>query len=189
MATNPAAFTGPGQVWQPSDNGLLIANSDPWDASGSAVLTAGTLYLSKLTARALLLLSTLWFGLQAAGAGASTGSFAGVYSSAGVLLSGSADIAAQLTGAAGGFSVPLTSPQQIPAGQFVWAAVLANLATTQPTLAKGIGGAGGGAITDINLTAAAFRFATNGTGLVALPGSITPAANASTPSDFWAGGS
>jgi hypothetical protein len=202
MASNPSAFVAtPASIgaapaaavaWQPSDNGMLIASDDLLACvSASTAITAGTLYLVKVTARAATLITNLNFGLSTAGSGASTGSFAGLYSSAGVLLSGSADCAAQFTGAAGAFAVPLTTPQTLAAGSFGWVAILSNLATTQPALVRaGGGGAGVPGLTNVGLTAATFRFAVNGTGITSLPGSVTPASNTSPASlPFWAGGS
>ena len=171
--------------WLPGDNALLLANGDP-DTAGvnSSLLTAGTVYLAKLTARSPLTVTNLWFGLTVAGTLTSAGSFAGLYSSAGTLLSGSADIVTQLTGATGGISVPLTAPQAVAGGAFVWAALLVNLSVTQPTMSRGQGGS----LPDLNLTPAAFRFAVNGTGQTTLPASFTPSANAGTGGiNLWAG--
>jgi len=183
MATiaNPVSVvTAP---WIPSDNGLLAATGDPGVYGSSNTLTAGTVYLVKIPIRAALTITNVWWALQTAGAGASTGSFSGIYSSAGSLLSGSSDIDAQLTGATGGFSVPLTTPQAVAAGSFVWAAILSNLATTQPTLCRGLGTVG---VPNLNLAAAVLRSATNGVGQTNLPASITPAANA-VGQNYWAG--
>ena len=187
MGNYPFAAAAAGTTpWLPADSGLLIATGDQETATASFLLIAGTLYLRKLNVRSSVLVTNLWFGLPVVGAGASTGSFAGLYSSTGTLLSGSADIATQFTTAIGGISCPLTTPQQLTAGTFVWAAVLSNLATTQPTLSKA---SVINPISNLNLTAATFRIAINGTGLSVLPGSITPASNAQANSaSLWVGG-
>jgi hypothetical protein len=176
MSTSPSAFVGPAQVWQPSDNSYLAANGDPLQIAGATILIAGTLYLSKLKARAGgLSLSAVRFSLNAAGVGASTGSFGGLYSSAGLLLSGSADAGAALLGT-GDLNIPLSAPgQPVPAGGFVWAALLVNLATTQPTMNRYTTSINTGA--NLGLAAAALECAVNGTGLASLPASITPASN------------
>lgn len=196
MASNPSAFTAtPASIgaapaaavsWQPSDNGLLLSSAgDSALLTSNAILTAGTLYLAKLPVRSAVTVTNLLFEVSTVAAGASTGTFAGLYSSAGVLLSGSADVNAAFL-AQGPATCPLTTPQALPAGGFVWAALLANFATTQPTLFKGATATGN--VPNVGLTAAAFRFAVNGTGLVALPGSITPAANtAAGLLSLWAG--
>lgn len=189
MATNPAAFTAPNlSPWLPADQAMLMAAEDPYTGSvNSSLMAAGTIYLTKLPARQAFTLNNVLVLMPAAGVGASTGSFAGIYSSAGALLAQSADAAALFTGAAGVLSIPLTSSAQVPAGGFVWAALLANLATTQPTLSRASGFL---AAVNAGLATAALRFCVNGTGAVALPGSITPSANSTGPAvAFWAGAS
>jgi hypothetical protein len=180
---------GSGDPWLPADNGLLAANADPDLQPGTALLTAGTLYLAKLPARGTTVISNLWVGLATAGVGASTGSFLGLYSAAGLLLAQSADIDGILTGTTGGVAAALGVPQLLLAGsnaQSPWVALLANLATTQPTMRTGSGSAGFPAT---NLAPANYRFATNGAGLSALPASITPSANVTTAVTLWVGGS
>jgi hypothetical protein len=171
--------------WLPPDNTLLAANSDPLAAQQTALATAGTLYLMKITPRSTILISTVWLGMSVVGAGASTGSFVGVYSPAGTLLTGSADIAASLTGALGAISNAVTTPQTVLAGASVWIALLTNLAVTQPLLCKGLAGTAA-SLVNADLAAASFRFATNGTALSALPASFTPSANANGPT-WWVG--
>ena len=172
-------------TWIPADNGLLIAVSDPELVSGSLLLTAGTLYLRKLSVRSAVLISNIWFVVVTAGVGASTGSFVGLYSSAGTLLSGSADIGGALTAVAAP-SNALTTPQQLAAGTFVWVGILVNLATTQPTLARNNSI---NAASNIGQAAATFRTAVNGTGLSTLPASITPGSNLQPNSGtLWVGG-
>jgi hypothetical protein len=182
-----APLVTPG-TWIAPDNGLLAANSDPWLPSNSLVLTAGSLYLWKIPARSPILITNLWYILGIAGVGASSGSFVGAYSPAGLLLSGSADIGAALTGT-GNTSFALTTPQSVSGGSgpsaWPWGAILVNLAVTQPALNKTNATAGAG---NLNLTAANARFAINGTGLSALPASITPSANnAAISSMLWGG--
>lgn len=177
MSANPSAFTAIQAVpWLPADNGLLGANTDPIATGSTTTLIAGTVYLAKLPVRSATLITNIVWAMATTGAGASTGSFAGLISSAGALLSGSADIATQLTGATGLISCPLTTPQAVAGGAeaaWPWAVLVANLATTQPTLNRG-----NGTIAAVNggLGAAALRFAVNGTGQTTL-GSITPSAN------------
>jgi hypothetical protein len=184
MASNPSAFTAtPASIgaapasavaWQPSDNGLLAANADPYLVSGAIVLAAGTLYLIKIPIRtAIPTVTNIELGLSASGAGASSGSFTGLYSSTGTLLSGSADIGTALAGAAGPLTLPLSAPPAA-AAPFVWVAMLANLATTQPTLTRAQGLS---TIPNVHLAPASLRFAANGTGLSSLPASITPGSN------------
>ena len=188
MSTAIQAQAPPPQ-WLPADNGYQVANADPALIAGATILVAGTLYLVKLKARsAAIALSAVRFSINAAGVGASTGSFGGLYSSAGQLLSGSADAGALLLGT-GDLNIPLSSPgQQIPAGGFAWAALLVNLATTQPTMNRLTGSVSTGA--NMGLTAATLAYAVNGTVLSSLPASITPGANSAAGAiALWGGGS
>jgi|SRR5215475_222624 len=187
MTFNP--FSAPQIPWLPPDQGsYLLANGDPALMIGGTILVAGTLYLCKLQARTSIPLSAVRFSINSNGVGASTGSFGGIYSSAGNLLSGSADIGGLLTGA-GDLNIPLSIPGQIvPGNGFVWAAILSNLATTQPTMNRLTSSTNTGA--NMALAAAGLRFAINGTGLVSLPSSINPASNISAGAiALWAGGS
>jgi hypothetical protein len=86
----------------------------------------------------------------------------------------------------GGIEIPLTTPQTVAAGSFVWAAFVANLSVTQPTLFRG--GGAEWAFSSVGLPVSAYRFAINGTTQTSLPGSITPASNASSGGiNLWAG--
>jgi hypothetical protein len=186
-ATGKSADAGhihPALTWIPSDNGLLVASADPLLTASNTITVAGTVYLIKLTIRTAMTISTLWWVNAVAGSGASTGSFSGLISSAGTLLTGSADIGAAFT-TTGAKPVTMTTPQALAAGVSVWAVIVFNLATTQPTLARLAATA---TATNVNLAAASFRAATNGTGQTSLPASITPSANANGIS-YWAGGS
>jgi hypothetical protein len=176
----------PAGVWVPADNGLLAATS-MLDAAGtqSGALTAGTVYLNRVNIRVTQTYSTAWWLTSAAGTGASTGSFVGLYSSAGTLLTSSSDIASKLT-STGAQSQNFTTPQSLTAGTFVWVALVVNLATTQPQLR--CSAINVPATLNLNLTAANFRSATNGTGQTSLPGPITPSSNTSgTANSIWFG--
>jgi hypothetical protein len=141
-------------------------------------------YVMKLIARKAITLSTLWFGATLGGSGASSGSFAGAFSSSGVKLTGSADVGAP---AAGPIPVTLTTPQALTAGQAIWAAIMFNLATSQPTLCRG---AGAIAVANAGLTAATSRFAVAATGQTSLPSSFTPSSLTNTgAATYWVGGS
>ena len=171
--------------WVPSDNALLVANYPLPDAGNTTIAVAGTLYLMKIMIRQAVTISSLWFAISTAGTGSSTGSFCGLYNSSGTLLSGSSDIGTNLT-TAGGRQCNLTTPQSLSSGVFVWAALLVNLATTQPTPNR----CTGVSVMNTGLTAATFASAINGTGLTSLPGSITPSSNTqSSAITYWVGGS
>jgi hypothetical protein len=171
--------------WAPADNNMVAVNFNlPAVQFNNTALTAGTLYLAKVTMRQPGTLTDMWLVQGNTGNGASTGTFVGVYSNAGKLLTGSADQAANFTSF--GNPLPLTTPHVAANGEILWAAVLVNLAVTQPKLEGGYGGSGN--IGNLNLPAAAYNFADNGTGLTALPASITLANNDSGNSyPFWVG--
>jgi hypothetical protein len=128
-------------TWAPADDGFAGANSDPSAASGGGLLIAQTLYLSRLPIRVPAAVTNLFPGLSVVGADTGTGTFfAGLYSAGGVLLSGSANLVASTTAGTGYKAFPLTTAQSLAGGpgpaSWVWAAFLANLTTTQPTLLR-----------------------------------------------------
>jgi len=180
----PSAAFGNNLPWEPSDNGLLAANAS-LDAVGNTFTpVAGTVYLGKIWARAPLTVTALAYQVRTAGVGASSGSFVGAYSSAGVLLSQSADIGANLL-TANDYSSTLGAPQPIPGGSFFWAAFLSNLATTQAVL--NTYAASSFTIPNMGLAPATARAATFGAGLTSLPASFTPSALTPAGVPIWFG--
>jgi hypothetical protein len=110
-----------------------------------------------------------------AASGSSTGSYVGIYSSTGTLLSGSADIATSVS-AVGAAQIVLTTPQSVGVG-YVYAALLIN-GLTAPEFQNGAG------MPDIGPTP--LRFAVNGqNGIASLPPSITVASNTGTNAIAW----
>jgi len=187
-ATDAVAFGQlPADPWLPSDNGLLIANGDPVAFAASTTCSIGIVYLVKLTARSALTISNLWWMVEAVGSGTSSGSYVGLYAlTGGSPLTGSADMGSLFT-STGPIETALTTPQALTAGESVWAAIVFNLATTQPTLFKGIGNVAGAA--NINQTVSNGRWVTaQGSGHTSLP-SLTPSNNVTGTATFWCGGS
>lgn len=177
------------QIWEPSDNALVDAVFDTASINATTLLIAGTLYLMRMVTKRPVLLTNLEFFNATPGAGASTGSFGGVYSASGLLLSGSADIGALLL-VANRLPIPLTTPQNLVAGQVTYRAILVNLATTQPTLAVGSNNNTVRFNNPVIGPAAGLRASVNGTGLAALPANINPAANVGAGAfALWTGGS
>jgi hypothetical protein len=188
MTAIQSAFSGVQQVpWLPADSSLVAAAGDPVSFTAGNLMSAGVLFLAKLPIRVNCTITNMLYLLTASGSGTSTGTFAGLYSSSGVLLSGSADADAQFIAAAGGVTVPLSTPQALTAGTFVWGAFLCNLSVTQPTLARGLGTAG--TLGNIGTTAATSRWAQSGSGQTALPASFTPAALTQSATTIWMGAS
>jgi len=184
-ATDAATF---GQVplveWVPADQGLLAWNCDPFLPGSTTLLTGGTVYLLRVNIRYAITWTNVIVAVTTAGdnTGGSGGTFTGLYSPAGTLLSGSADVASSLT-SNGTKTLALSTPQALTAGTFVWVAILVNLGTTQPQLARTNAAT---QTSNANLTAATFRVAVNGTGATSLPSSITPAANTDgTSQSLW----
>jgi len=174
----------PGWGWMPADNGLLVASGDLRAAVDGVSVTSGSVFLVKLWIRSALTITNLWFIVSTAATGTSSGSYVGLYSSAGSLLSGSSDIATPLA-SQGAHSVALTSAQALSGGTFVWAAFLQTMSGTQPQLA---GANYLGSCQNMNLTAANYAFAINGTVQTSLPSpSITPASNNNGGGPIWIG--
>jgi hypothetical protein len=172
----------------PSDHGLLAWTYSIDSAVSSDVMIAGTIYLVKLPVRYDFTATSVWFDISSAGSGTSSGSFVGLYSSAGVLLTGSSDLGTLSTGFK---EYAFTTPQALTAGTFVWVAMLVNYASTQPTLRAMLSAPGPtNNIVNLNLTAANFRSAvpSGGTTQTALLNSFTPSSNTATGAlPFWFG--
>lgn len=189
MTSIQSPFVGANPAdWVPSDDSLLLANYDPILADSTTQVTAGALYLTRLYARQPVTISNLWFGITVSGAGVSTGTFIGLYSSAGTLLTGSADVGGPGNGTFAtpfeSAKIPLSTPTAVAAGAFVWAAMLINLGTTMPTLYRALTDGQFVNLSDWNGVSKA-RFCVNGTGLTALPATITPASNSNTNARSW----
>lgn len=160
---------------QPADHGLIAWASDPSVVTSSFATTNGSLYLASVYIRSSVTVAKCWFMNNAGATGVTAGqNFIGLYGPTGTLLS-SAGIDTQI--AAGGPSgVSLGAQQAVAAGHY-WVGLLVN-ATGAPTVARmgGVSASGN----NVNLSGASLRWAVNGTGLTALPGSITPASNSTT---------
>lgn len=172
----------------PADHGLLAWTYSIDNAATTDACVAGTIYLAKLPVRYNFTATNVWFNVTVAAVGASSGSFVGLYSSSGTLLTGSSDLGALPLGFA---ERAFTTPQALTAGTFVWVALLVNYASTQPTLRAMLSAPGPtNNIQNLNLTAANFRSAVpaGGTTQTALLGSFTPSSNTATGAlPFWFG--
>jgi hypothetical protein len=191
---NAAGATWEGQngaVWtpasspQPEDAGYIGWSFDSVliGTAGTALPVAGVLYLIKIPLRGLLPLSNIDLYLEAGGTGLTAGCFTGAYSSAGVLISTSAD-QHSAWGAAG----PVTAAQAgapYAAGQgFIWAGLIFN-GTTGPSVAVAHNQSNG--LANGQAAAAATRFGSYGSGYTALPATIVPGNIARQPAEWWAG--
>lgn len=172
-AGSPGSWCIPGGLasYLPGDQDLLSA-SDPGPYQFSAGFTAGALYLTRVPVRYPLTATYLWLMCNSSGTGDS-GSYVGLYSSSGTLLTGSSGIGnvPNNVAASGNAKFAFTTPQALTP-PWVWGAML--LVGQTPHVAYGPVGAYSG---NLGLTAATYRYATNGSGLSTLPPTITPASN------------
>jgi hypothetical protein len=168
--------------WQAEDYGLISWSSDPSiGTSTTNAVTNGTIYLSALKIRRATTITNVHWAPGTAGVTPTSGqNFAALVNSSGVILS-SVGIDALVTTAGGNKPVAvLGAPQAVGVGT-VWVALLFN-ASTPPVLLRTSGQQTG--TNNYGLTAATYRYAINGTGATALPGSFTMGANTVGPS-LW----
>lgn len=171
----------------PTDIGDVAWTFDPAGMSGTKLLTAGTVYLTSFWLRAAVLVSALGqilrYTVTTGGSGCTAGQcFVGVYNVvalanrvAGTRIAVSADQSTNMNSAstyAPALTFLATTDLLLP-GMY-YAAVVANAATTLPTLRVS-----GGDISAINgnLATAALRVCVNGTGQTSLPASLTLSSN------------
>jgi hypothetical protein len=153
----------------PSDHGLATWTQDPATCGPTAVtLSSGALALSKVFLRTTKTVSTFWWVVSGAGA-ALTGTYIGLYTSAGVLIDQSSDVSTSMQ-STGAKSAPMAVSHSLAPGAY-WIAYLVSGGTTMPSVARGASVVTG--VTNVNLTPANYRFGAYGSGLASMPGSIT----------------
>jgi hypothetical protein len=112
-----------------------------------------------------------------------------VFDQAGNKIGASADQSANWT-STGLKTMALASGPFTGTWPFVYVHIITN-GTTNPIFSKSAGGGGAGPlIANLGSSGAAIPFATNGTGLTAVPASLTYSSNspsASTPQSIWCG--
>jgi hypothetical protein len=170
------ASTGLGG-YVPADSNYLGWTFDSVDVQGGAIWpTAGTLNLARIKVGQATV-SNIVIHFTVAGGTLTTGQcFAGLYSSAGVLLSSTADQSTNWQ--TGGLkSMPLSAAQSV-SGPFVYVGFFAN-GTTMPTQTRAVNSSS--AIVNPNQSAPNFRYATADAGLTtALPASFGAQTGAAT---------
>jgi len=115
----------PNFPWLPSDNNLVAALGDPQLYQFGAGLTAGRVYLTQLQIREACEVAYLWWLVSStAGSGTSSGTYTGLYSSSGSLLTGSADISSSLTSVNTPVKLPLTTEPGALSGRRCWSTSL-----------------------------------------------------------------
>ncbi|MFF3558980.1 hypothetical protein ACFYXS_02910 [Streptomyces sp. NPDC002574] len=167
----------------PTDHGAIAWTTDPAITTGTSNAANGFVYLARMPIRTATTITKVWWDQTTGPTTPTAGqSFAGLYSTAGTLLS-----SVNIDGKTGNGvqNATLDAAQAVSAG-YVWMALMFN-AATPPVLMRG--GGQTAAANVFNQTAATYRWAVNGTttGLTALPSSITPASNSQTGViAFWA---
>jgi hypothetical protein len=162
-----------------ADHGFLAWSYDPGVSSGTTATAAGVLTLARVRVPKATTVSAIWLSVSTAGATLAN-SFVGLYDAAGTRLGVSADqsTALQTTGLK---NIALTAPVAVTAG-YHYVAILTN-GTTQPSLLRGA--TSGFGVVNAGLSAPNLRFATSGTGLTALPSTITMSATTGAQAATW----
>lgn len=169
----------------PSDNAFIAWSFDPVNIAGMNALSVGALTLVAVYIRTTTTISNIVMLYGTTTGATLTNSYAGLYNSSGVLLSGSADQSASWVGASGNGTAKttaLTTPQVVSPG-FYWAAAMIGSAGTSPTWGRG--GTNPSGLINIGLGANAYRFATYSSALTALPASFTPTSLVNAGATFW----
>ncbi len=202
-ATNGVATLGgdskltTGQRWEPpvanesSSSGLAAWNFDPMLVSPAGALLSGSgvLHLAKVVVPAAGTVDKVAIGLAAAGI-TLTNCFVGIYDAAGTRLAVSADQSsswATFVAASPTRVVTVSPATALTVGQVVYVAVLATGLTLPSLLCSPLVG-DPAALSNVGLVAAdGWRFSTSGTGLSALPSSVTLSSAAASAVTFWCG--
>jgi hypothetical protein len=204
FSVNPPTINGTSwndttEVISPSSYGLIAYNYPYLFATGtgSAVTTAGRLYLAKVPLAAGTVVTNLWFSIATAAATPTTGqNFGGVFNSAGTLVATTADLTTTIGTNTGAIQAALTAPYTVPSGGNYYVGFFFN-ASTQPVLTCYTGQvtvttsvANFGSATTFGNTAAKYPFAVSATtgNTTAMPATITMASNTATGAyTFWTG--
>ena len=164
------------------DQGLLGWSYDPVGIQANSTgWTAGVLQLIRVVPDSGGTVASVVISIATAG-DTLANSFAGLYSAAGVRLSGSANQSTSWQ-SVGVKTVALTTPQVVTAGTVYYVGVLVGSATTVPALHLGVFSG----VAMAGETAAPYRWMTSGTGLTALPASVTLGSAGQQALTFWAG--
>lgn len=185
----PAAVGGQGDyngagVWTPDMQGLLAANGDPLFASqGGITFGGGTITATMVVLQKTSTISNVHSTPRSpAGSGITTALF-GVYDINGNLLGTTADQATGVTAATDLKAALVTPITGLTAGTRLFVCLLMAASTTSPTFRTIALGA-----VNHNLVATSpFRAFTSGSGLTALPSTITLSGTSSAGSYPWLG--
>lgn len=164
----------------PSNHGAIAWSFDPTAILAGQTGTAGTLYLASMYVDTTITATKLFWGQTTAGITPTAGeNFIGLYSATGTRLA-NVNVDAKVT-IANTMQTETISVALTP-GMY-WVAFLFN-AATMPSVWRG--NFISTQVVNFNLTTSTQRFATNGTGLVALPSTITTSSNVPSMDTYWA---
>lgn len=178
-----------GTPFQPSaptaeDQNLIAWTYDPLQAISFTSTSPGTLALLRIIIRKPQTLTNVIYAVTAGGTGLTVGeNSVGLYTFAGNLVAHTADQTTEMSGV-GIITAAWSTPYAASAGEY-WVAILNNGSST-PSYAR-MGATALSDLASVGLTAATRRFGSYGSGLTALPATITPASiGAVTNGLFWA---
>lgn len=168
----------------PADHNLVGWSFDPVQVQAGTIMpTAGLLNLCRIKFTASLVTNVLLHATTTATSLTTGQCFAALYSSAGALLSATAD--QSVAWATGGLkTMALTAAQTVTPGSWGYVGWFANTAGTLPTFSRGINSAS--AIVNAGLSAPNFRYATADAALTtAMPASFGAQTGGATA--YWVG--
>jgi hypothetical protein len=168
-------------VYQPRNIGLVAWAFDPAQCVGGATVTNGQVNLVGVQVNQSTSVSKIYWMVSTLGTAVTGQNWLGLYNSAGSLLgSASADSVVSVVGAK---TSTMVASAAVTPGLY-WVGSVFN--TTGATLAIARGQNFNSAVNNMGLSAAQYRFATNGTAPT-LPSSITPSSNVALQQCLWAG--
>lgn len=169
----------------PSDASVLAWNFDLRFANGQSTATAGTLFMARLEVLSAITATNLILAVQTAGSSLTASqNFAGLYNSAGTRLAQTADQSGTWT-STDIKEMALTSPVALTAGTY-YIGILAN-GTTPPQFVRTIDSSGLTSFANRGTTVATARWSIDGTGLTALPASVTMGSRTFNAQCYWVG--
>jgi hypothetical protein len=172
-----------GNVWSlqppnrnyPSDQNLIGWTYEPQLANGSAsALTAGVMLLSRVLLKTAATITNIIVNITTAAVG-NTNTYVALFDFTGTQRGVSADQSTSFQ-STGTKTVALTTPYAAAQGSY-WVALLVGAASTLPQFSASTSSTVPASLANLGLTASTARWATNGSGLTAIPSTLTPASN------------
>ena len=166
-------------------SGYVGMNYDPGMAVGQSGLTAGVMHMARVDVTTAKTASNLVVSIQTGGATLTAGqNLAGLYDVNGNLLASVADQSTAWTSTGHKVMALASSVALTPGAYFV--GLLFN-GTTSPMFLRTVGSTASAATVNLGLSAAQLRWGTTGTGLTALPATVTMSGRTASGSCLWAG--